>query len=83
MSYIGHRCICGHPGIYHDGGRRCQMRGCPCAQERGSSPEVRPTFGLDGQPVERIIQPGGEISKGLRVCTCAGCKALYKKLTAA
>lgn len=87
MSYIGHRCGCGHPDIYHyqsAGSTRCENGGCGCRQLRPSGkPEVKPTFGLDGQPVERVMQPGETLAPQVKTHSCPDCKALYKKLTAA
>lgn len=85
MSYIGHRCICGHADIVHNrhpkqpADTHCEITRCPCAAQRGSKPELLPTYGIDGQPIEQITQPGEKILGSITTCTCAGCKALYRE----
>lgn len=91
MSYIGHRCTrCQHPDIWRlASGRgagaspRCDLPSCGCRCTPDPVPAVRPTFGLDGKPVERIVEPGQKITAGIPTCGCEACQALYAELTGA
>lgn len=90
MSYLGHRCTkCGHPDMWRFAQRskfrgtaaRCPKRSCACMCDPAPEPEVIPTWGLNGQPVERIIKPGENLTLGHPTCGCDTCKALYADLT--
>ncbi|MFJ3170605.1 hypothetical protein ACIPJK_07445 [Streptomyces roseus] len=93
MAYIGHRCACGHSDLQHRGaqtGGGCTARaGHPCQQPCGpvGEPQVIPTFNLHGQPIERVIAPGGGFptlggGHHLRTCDCESCQALYAEVVA-
>lgn len=92
MSYIGHACTkCGHPDIWRIAQQnrtrgvaaRCPKRSCNCFCAPDPTPEVRPTFGLNSKPVERIVKPGEKITLGMPTCGCETCRALYADLTGA
>lgn len=92
MSYLGHRCTeCGHPDMWRLAERsktrgtaaRCPKRSCTCVCTPNPVPEVLPTYGPDGKPVERIVQPGESIALGHPTCGCEACQALYADLTGA
>lgn len=83
MSFIVHRCSCGHPDIFHGPkrGGSCEADdGCRQADDGPS--ELIPTFN-DGRPVETVAEPGsrpnGYLSTSL--CDCGQCVALYRQLT--
>lgn len=87
MSYIGHLCTqCGHPDIWRlaqsGQGTRCDSDGCGCRCTNGQ-PAVRPTFDLAGRRVERIVEPGQPITRGMPTCGCQDCNDLYAKETQA
>jgi hypothetical protein len=87
MSFLIHRCACGHPDIFHGGKREgsCEMKGCRCIGGRDmSAPEVLPTRN-NGRPVETLVEPGTRPPgyTGLQLCPCAACVSLYRELTGA
>lgn len=87
MSFISHRCTCGHPDIYHSNNLHgpCSMHLCLCqgGRERGPS-EVLPTKN-NGLPVEQVAKPGTKPAgyTGITLCSCTSCVALYEELTGA
>lgn len=87
MSLITHRCTnCGHPDFRRlaktQGKEICDDAGCGCRCIPGA-PELVPTYGLDGQPVEKIVAPGAKTGFGVATHDCKACKALYAELTGA
>jgi hypothetical protein len=84
MSFIVHRCECGHTDIAHDnGGNRCQHR-CPCTRLRKGDIELLPTKN-NGVPVETVAKPGTKPPgyTGATLCGCNGYQGLYRELTGA
>jgi hypothetical protein len=91
VSFIGHRCGCGHSDLQHialGNGRKCRASNAtscakPCRKNPKSS--VFATFDAKAKPVERIIPPGGRLATegnvGPTTCDCDDCKALYAELT--
>lgn len=96
MSFIGHRCGCGHTDIQHQkdpkrGQGLCKGRaGRPCHQpcDPTDEPQVFATFDSKARPVEDIIEPGRRFPTqempggGEQTCDCDNCHALYAELTA-
>lgn len=84
MSLITHRCTnCGHPDYWRlakSGNKEICECGCRCTP---GEPELAQTFGLDGQPIERVIKPGDKLTQGVPTHACAACKAKYDELTGA
>lgn len=63
------------------------------AHNAQGKPELRPTFNVAGQRVERILKPGDRIGEGLdnglghvtgsntTTCDCGACKTFHEQLT--
>lgn len=80
MSLITHRCTrCGHPDYWRQAANGPCSCGCAC---QPGEPEVRPTWDVASQRVQRIVKPGEKLGHGLaaiRLCGCKDCKALYEQ----
>ncbi|KDN86720.1 hypothetical protein [Kitasatospora cheerisanensis] len=94
MSYIGHRCACGHLDVHHRadsaGREHCEAVGgvrCGKGCREISASILVPTFDLKGRQVPTVTGPGQQIGKGAGysrpACACDNCRALHAELTAA
>jgi hypothetical protein len=83
MSFICHRCECGHIDLFHgrDSAAGCEMQD-RCQRGDYGPPELLRTFN-DGRLVEKIAKPGSRPIGylGTPLCDCEPCVALYRELT--
>lgn len=90
MSYIGHRCGCGHTDLQHttsDGGRRtCRANGgksCGNGCRKVEKAVIIPTFDINGRRIGAVSAPGTPLPALGTTCACKACKELYAQLAAA
>ncbi|PBC71528.1 hypothetical protein BX265_6138 [Streptomyces sp. TLI_235] len=89
MSYLGHRCGCGHLDIHHkaDAAKSiCEARGgasCGKGCRKSTKSVLVATYDSKARPVEEIVPPGERFPNGFgrTACACGNCQALYAELT--
>lgn len=85
MAMIIHRCLCGHPDLFHvnprDPHSECSYTWCQGRDHGYGPPELIPAWDPASRPVWEIAKPGGRIHPYRVLCDCADCHALFRKLT--